>query len=182
MLFVIRITLKCAKYFNSAQAANKCMSTVHCKLLDHSREIIRLASSSRPHQTANSGPVDICPAYMQQKSTYTQSVFFYIYILCKCCFGCFMLLLLRWIWSGPSNLSACNWEDAAPKFWLNFTGRLRNQTKPIMGGEEKRRSRAGRVGPRRGGAPSCVLATECRNSIKCDGRDKRPRPRLRRLF
>lgn len=80
MQFVIQITLKCAKYFNSAQAANKCMSTVHCKLLDHSREIIRLAGSSRPHQTANSGPVDICPAYIQQKSTYTQSVLFYINI------------------------------------------------------------------------------------------------------
>lgn len=84
MLFVIQTTLKCAKYFNSAQAANKCMSTFHCKLLDHSREIIRLASSSRPHQTANSGPVDICPAYIQKKSTYTQSVLFYVYIYISC--------------------------------------------------------------------------------------------------
>lgn len=155
------------------------------ELWSNNRQIIPLAGSLRPRESAKGGTVDICPAYMQQKSTHTQYSFFFfcflvffLHLLCKCCSGCFMLLpLLRWLTVGRhQRAERLQWRGSGTQVLIEFHRWAPPADKSHYGAR------------REAAAIPCwpcwppPQRSEWPKSIKRSDRDKRPRPRRRRPF
>lgn len=82
-----------------------------------------------PACPAHSSTVNICAAYVQHKALSCSHSFSKV-LSCKRWFDYFML---PFIVDSVQTIRQRAWKrEGAPKFWLNFTGLLSDETKPIM--------------------------------------------------